>query len=186
MAGLLEGGNIANVERVKIVTIETTPVTYVFETAETATYTAVVSQGVDVELRVKNALHGAIRTEDLPKGYDIEFADRKFLPQVFALVDGGTYTPGTESVGEKYEAPVMGAPVSRKKFDLYLYTSDRDGDGTAIAYHEWKFPACKGKPVDGSHKDGEFATNTYKLASRPAKGVSPMTMQRVDELPEVA
>lgn len=184
---MLEGGNIANVERVKIVTIEETPETHVLETASSATFTGVVSAGAEQELRIKNTIHGMIKTEDLVKGYDIELADQKLLLKVYALVDGGTYTPATTepAVNEKYAAPVAGAPVNRKKFDLYLYTSDRDTDGDALAYHAWKFPSCKGKPVDGSFKDGEFATNTYKIASRPPKGVSPMTMERIDDLPEV-
>ncbi|MEG1514035.1 MAG: hypothetical protein RR296_01120 [Clostridia bacterium] len=182
---LLEGGNIANVERIKVVTIEATPKTYVFETTTSATFTAALSAGAETELRVKNTMHGLLRTEDLVKGYDLELQDQKLLPQIFALVDGGVYTAKTGVTGDKYEAPVAGASVNRTKFDTYLYTSDRDSDGDALAYHEWKFPSCKGKPVDGSFKDGEFATNTYKLASRPAKGVSPMVMQRIDALPEV-
>lgn len=182
---LLEGGNIANVERVKVVTIEAVPKTYIFETATSAKFTGTVSAGAEQELRIKNTIHGMLRTEDLVKGYDIELADQKLLLVIYALIDGGTYTPGDGTTGEKYEGPVAGAPVSRKALDLYLYTSDRDTDGDALAYHEWKFPSCKGKPIDGEFKDGEFATNNYKLASRPPKGVSPMSFQRIDELPEV-
>ena len=36
----LIGGNIANIERAKVVTIETSPKTYIFDTATSATYTA--------------------------------------------------------------------------------------------------------------------------------------------------
>lgn len=183
---LLEGGNIANIERVKIVTIETTPKTYVFETASNATFTGVVSAGSEQEQRIKNTIHGLIKTEDVVKGYDVEVTDQKLLPNIYALVDGGKYTPGSGGVGDKYEAPVAGAPVTRTSFDLYLYTSDRDTDGDALAYHEWKFPSCKGKPIDGNFKDGEFATNTYKMMSRPPKGVSPMAMERIAELPVVS
>lgn len=183
---ILEGGNIANIERVKIVTIEPTPKTYVFETVNSAVFTAVVSQGTENELRTKDTIHGLIRTEDLTKGYDVDFSDRTLLLQVFALIDGGTYTPGADGAGEKYAAPVSGAPVKRTPFDLYLYTSDRDTDGEALAFHEWKFPSCKGKPVNGNLKDGDFATNEYKAASRPPKGVSPMGFERIEELPAVA
>ena len=183
---MLEGGNIANVERLKVVTIEETPQTYVVETAASAKFTAVVSAGAEQELRIKNTIHGVLRTEDIVKGYDLEISDQKLLLEIFALIDGGTYTPGDDANGEKYAGPVAGSPVSRKAFDTYLYTSDRDTDGDAVAYHEWKFPSCKGRPVDGEFKDGDFATNNYKLASRPPKGVSPMSFQRIEELPEVA
>lgn len=180
---MITGGNIANCERIKIVTIETTPKTYVIETATNLSFTGVVSAGAEQELRVKNTIHGTLRTEDIVKGYDITLDDPKLHTQIFALVDGGTLTPEAGEVGEKYEAPVAGSPVSRTPFDLYAYSSDRDTDGDAIAYHEWKFPNCKGKPFEGSLKDGEFSNQSYKIASRPAAGVSPMTMQRIAELP---
>jgi hypothetical protein len=179
----ITGGNIANVERIKIVTIETTPKTYVIEVATNLTFTGVVSAGAEQELRVKNTVHGVLRTEDIVKGYDLQLDDPKYHPQIFALVDGGAVTGTPGQAGEKYTAPVAGSPVSRTPFDLYAYSSDRDNDGDADAYHEWKFPNCKGKPVDGSLKDGEFSTQQYKLASRPAAGVSPMTVERIAALP---
>lgn len=179
----IDGSNIANVERIKIVTIGAAPKTYVIEVATGLTYTGVVSAGAEQELRVKNTIHGLLRTEDIVKGYDLQLDDPKLHLQIFALVDGGTHTPEAGAVLESYAAPVAGLPVSRTKFDLYAYTSDRDIDGDALAFHEWKFPSCKGKPVDGSFKDGEFSTQQYKIASRPTAGVSPMTMRRIAELP---
>jgi len=179
----ITGGNIANVERIKVVTIETTPKTYVIETATSLGYAGVVSAGAEQELRVKNTIHGVLRTEDLVKGYDLTLDDPKLHTQIFALVDGGTLTGTPGQTGEKYAAPVAGAPVSRTAFDLYAYSSDRDTDGDAIAYHEWKFPSCKGKPVDGTLKDGEFSAQSYKIASRPAAGIAPMTMERIASLP---
>lgn len=179
----LAGGNIANVERIKVVTIEDTPRTFVIEVATSLTFTGVVSAGAEQELRVKNTIHGLLRTEDLVKGYDIQMDDPKHHAEIFALVDGGAVSGTVGETGEKYTAPVAGAAVSRTPFDLYAYSSDRDTDGDAIAYHEWKFPNCKGKPVDGSLKDGEFSTTQYKLQSRPAAGVSPLTMERIASLP---
>lgn len=180
---IITGGNIANCERAKVVTIEETPKTYVIEVATNATFTGVVSAGAEQELRVKNTIHGVLRTEDLVKGYDIQLDDPLMHMQLMALIDGGTLTGTPGETGEKYSAPVAGAAVSRTPFDLYLYSSDRDTDGDAIAYHEWKFPTCKGKPVDGALKDGEFTTTSYKIASRPAAGVAPMTVERIAELP---
>ena len=177
---LLQGGNIANIERVKIVTQESTSKTYTLDTATSASFTGVLSEGAETELRVKNTIHGLIRTEDLVKGYDIEIEDQTLIMQVLALIDGGEYTDGPNPT---YTAPAAGVAVERTKFDLFLYTSDRDTDGSAESYHEWKFPSCKGKPVDGAFTDGEFAKTTYKITSRPASGESPMAVARVSELP---
>lgn len=179
----ITGGNIANCERIKIVTIEPTPKTYVIEVATNLAFTGVVSAGAEQELRVKNTIHGTLRTEDLVKGYDITLDDPKLHTQIFALIDGGSLTGTPGDTGEKYTAPVAGSPVSRTAFDLYAYSSDRDTDGDAIAYHEWKFPNCKGKPVETALKDGEFSSLSYKIASRPAAGVAPLTMERIAALP---
>jgi len=179
----ITGGNIANIERVKIVTIEAEPKTYVIEVATNATFTGVVSAGAEQELRVKNTIYGTLRTEDLVKGYDIQLDDPLYHAQIFALIDGGALSGTPGETGEKYSAPVVGSPVSRPPFDLFLYSSDRDTDGEAIAYHEWKFLSCKGKPVDGALKDGEFTQFSYKIASRPPAGVAPMTMERIEALP---
>lgn len=181
---LLEGFNIANIERVKIVTDEETPVTHVFETASSATATPAVSAGQEVEQRVKNAIKGLLRTEDIVKGYDIELEDQRVLMEVFALVDGGTLT-GTGSDWTKYTGPTAGSSVTRKSFTLYLYTSDRDTDGGAIAYHEWKLPGCKGKAVPLSFADGSFATMKYSISSRPATGVGVIEVEKIEELPAV-
>lgn len=188
MNELLKNGNIANVELIELETIEETPKTYMFRTATTLKYTGVISAGNEQELRIKNAIHGMLKTEDLVKGYDLEIADQILHMIIYATMDGGTYTPGAEGtgIGEKYEGPVAGEAVNRTAFNLRAYTSDRDSDGEAIAYHKWTFPSCKGKPVDGEFKDGEFSTNNYKLSSRPAHGVSPMSVERIAALPEVS
>ena len=74
--------------------------------------------------------------------------------------------------------------MTRKKFDFYLYTSDRDTDADVIKYNEWKFPKCKGAPISGSMTQGDFSKMEYNLKSRPAMGESPLTIAEVDALPE--
>lgn len=182
----LTGGNIANIERIKVTTIETSPQTYIFDTATSATYTAAVSSGDEKEQRCGNVLMGLLQTEDLVKGYDLKLEDPRLIPEILALVDGGTLTTTGESETKKtkYSAPVVGKPVTRKKFDLYLYTSDRDTDADVIKYNEWKFPKCKGSPISGSMTQGDFSKMEYNLKSRPALGESPMTIDEVDALPE--
>lgn len=183
---LLTGGNIANIERVQIVTKDTQPKTYVFETASNATFNASVEQGTEVTQRVKNAIMGLIRTEDLVKGYDIELEDQRLIMEIFALIDGGTVTnKASGGDWEKYASPAAGSPVTRIEFDMTLYTSDRDSDGGAIEYYAWKFASCKGSPVSGGAKDDDFTTMKYTIKSRPAKGVSALELTRAESLPEV-
>jgi len=181
---LLEGFNIANVERVKIVTDETVPVTHVFETANSATATPAVSAGAEVEQRVKNAIKGLLRTEDIVKGYDIDLEDQRVIIEVFALIDGGSVT-GAGAAWTKYTGPAAGASVTRKGFSLFLYTSDRDTDGGALAFHEWTFPGCKGKAVPLNFSDGAFSAMKYSIVSRPASGVAVIDVTKIEELPAV-
>lgn len=181
---LLEGFNIANVERVKVVTDEASPKTHVFETASSATATPAVSAGQEVEQRVKNAIKGLLRTEDIVKGYDIDLEDQRVIIEVFALIDGGT-TTGAGAAWTKYTGPTAGASVSRIGFALYLYTSDRDTDGGALAFHEWKFPGCKGKAVPLNFADGAFSSMKYSITSRPSTGVGVIEVEKIEELPAV-
>lgn len=183
---LLTGGNIANIERVKVTTDETTPSTYVFETATSCSFDAALSTGNETEQRVKNTIMGLLKTEDLVKGYDLTLEDQRLIMEILALVDGGTLTSAAGGGWEKYASPVAGSPVVRKSFTLELYTSDRDTDGDAIEYYCWKFAGCKGSPVSGNATDGNFATVKYTIKSRPPKGTSPMEITRVDALPAVA
>jgi len=180
----ITGGNIAGCERVKVVTIEETPRTYVVEAMTGISFAASLSEGSEKELRVKNTIFGALRTEDIVRGYDIQLDDPLLHSQILALVDGGALSGAPGAPGETYAAPAVGEAVSRTAFDLYAYSADRDADGGAIAYHEWKFPNCKGRPVEGALKDGEFATLSYRIQSRPANGVSPLTVRRIDALPD--
>lgn len=179
---LLRGGNIVNVERVKITEDGENGATYMFKTATSATFTPSVSQGVEKEQRIKNTIMGLIRTEDVAKGYDIELADQRLLAEVFALLDGGTLTTGNDG-WTSYSAPAAGSEVSRKSFTLELYTSDRDSEGSVVEYYKWSFPGCKGTPVSGGATDDDFQTIRYAIRSRPAAGTSPMTLTRVAELP---
>ena len=134
----LIGGNIANIERAKVVTIETSPKTYIFDTATSATYTAAVSSGEEKEQRCGNTLMGLLQTEDITKGYDLKLEDPRLIPEILALIDGGTLATTGESDAKKttYSAPAAGKPVTRKKFDFYLYTSDREA---AARYQEYGF-----------------------------------------------
>ena len=169
----------------EIVTEETTPETYRFTTASEATCDVTVSEGLDSELRTKNTIHAQNQTEDIVKGYSITLKDSLFLPEVFALIDGGTLTYAGEE-GEKlaeYTGPVMGQAVSRKPFTLNLYTEEKDTNGDTLSYFKWPFKHCKGSPVKPSFKDGEFFTPEYTMESRPKNGESALSIIQLKSLP---
>lgn len=179
-ATLLTGFNIANVERVRIVTEETQPVTHMFRTMTSFDAEPYIEEGEEVVQRVKNTIMGRLKTEDLLGGYDLSCEDERLIPEILALIDGGTW----DAENETYTAPAIGTEVVRKAFTVYFYTSDRGGNGEVRNYLEWKFPHCKGKPVKLSGKDNEFTKPAYDIQSRPGDGENPFTVKVVDALPE--
>ena len=182
---LYEGGNIANVERVELVTEEDTPRTIVFETSTNCSFDPAVSSGTEVEQRVKNRIMGLLRTDDILKGYDLTLEDQRLIAEALALIDGGTLTKDeTSNKWTKYASPTAGSVVNRTPFALNLYTSDRSTDAEVIEYYKWHFPHCKGKPISGGAQDGQFSTLRYTVNSRPPKGTSALEVTRVETLPE--
>ena len=115
---------LANVARVELVTEETTPKTYVVDTANEMKLEAFVSEGEEKELRKLNRLLAQLKTEDLTKGYDLTMKDMVMSPPVFALVDGGVSTTGAEGKFEGYTGPKMGEVVNRTPFTVNIYESD--------------------------------------------------------------
>lgn len=168
-ATLLTGFNIANVEGVKIVTEGSSPKTYCWKTMTSFDAEAHVEEGEEVVQRVKNTIMGRLMTEDIVGGYDLECEDERLIPEILALVDGGSW----DAENNKYSAPAIGTEISRTAFALYIYTSDRGGNAEVNNYLEWYFPHAKGTPVKLGAKDMEFRKTGYKLKSRPADGESP-------------
>lgn len=173
---------IVNIVRTEIVTEEDVPKTYRFDTASEATYTAVVSEGKETVLRVKNEIKAINRTEDIQYGSDINFSQVVVVPEVLAIIDGGTITKQTEKL-QKYTPPVVGSPVNRTLFTLKIYTEEKDADGATLGYQCFAYKGCKGKPVSFTFKDGEFMTPQYTISSRVKKGVAPYELLFLDKLP---
>ena len=174
---------LANVARVELVTEETTPKTYVVDTANEMKLEAFVSEGEEKELRKLNRLLAQLKTEDLTKGYDLTMKDMVMSPPVFALVDGGVSTTGAEGKFEGYTGPKMGEVVNRTPFTVNIYTEEKDGDGETTGYLKFTCKHCKGTPADIEIKDGDFFAPEYKLKSRPKIGESPIAITPLDELP---
>lgn len=175
---------IANIERVDIITEESTPRVFSFDTASDASAEAQISAGAETELRIKNRILAQNITEDIVKGFNINLTDSVFSPEVFALVDGGASTVSGDDF-KKYTAPTAGEVVNRTKCSLAVYASEKDYDGNALSYTAFIFPHASGSPTSVSLKDGEFYAPSYTLKSRPSKGQSPMTVVALPSLPVV-
>ena len=170
---------LANVARVELVTEETTPKTYVVDTANEMKLEAFVSEGEEKELRKLNRLLAQLKTEDLTKGYDLTMKDMVMSPPVFALVDGGrtlTVFAGEFQITRRLSVAVLllGIDVDRERRSVHHLAHLR----TRVS-----FKHCKGTPADIEIKDGDFFAPEYKLKSRPKIGESPIAITPLDELP---
>ena len=176
---------IANIERVDIITEETTPRVFSFDTASYASAEAQISAGAENELRIKNQILAQNITEDIVKGFNISFTDSTFSPEVFALVDGGESTVDSNENFAKYSAPTAGEVVSRVKSTFAVYASEKDYDGNSLSFTAFVFPHASGSPASVSLKDGEFYAPSYTVKSRPSKGQSPMKVLSLPSLPVI-
>lgn len=171
---------LANIARVDIVTEEDEPVSYsLTEVSTEATVAAHLSEGIDEALRVKNTIKAQNKTLDLVLGYDITLTNATMVPEILALIDGGTWT----DEGKKYEAPAIGQALERTKFTLNIFTEVKDADGSTTGYVNFKYRNCEGKPLEYSITEGEFYTAEMSMTSRPKLGESPVEFEIVDELP---
>ena len=175
---------IANIERVDIITEETTPRVFSFDTASDASAEAQISAGAENELRIKNQILAQNITEDIVKGYNVTFTDSTFAPEVFALIDGGTSTVSGDDF-KSYTAPTAGEVVARVKSKMAVYASEKDYDGNSLSYVAFVFPHAKGSPASVTLKDGEFYSPSYTMKSRPSKGQSPLSVVSLPSLPVI-
>lgn len=182
---LTEGMPIVNIERAELVTEEDTPKTFVFDTASEADISPYLSNGQEEILRVKNKILAINKTEDIVVGYDLTLRNSTLIPEVLALIDGGTLTYDDVDIEKviSYEAPSSGTTVARTKFTLNLYTSEKDGNGDTLQYVKFSFLHCKGKPASYNLKDGQFFVPELSASSRPKKGESPVKLEFIDSLP---
>lgn len=177
---------IANIVRVEMVTEETEPKTYRLTDVSTeAEATAYVSEGEEKPLRVKNTIKAQNNTEDIVMGYDLKFVNATMVAETLALIDGGTLrfdeTEDTKVVG--YDGPPAGSPVERQLFTTYVYTEEKDVDGSTKSYVKFGYKHCKGTPINYTLTDGEFFAPELTAKSRPKKGESPVSIDFIDELP---
>ena len=142
---------IVNIVRTEIVTEEDVPKTYRFDTASEATYAAVVSEGKETVLRVKNEIKAINRTEDIQYGSDINFSQVVVVPEVLAIIDGGTITKQTEKL-QKYTPPVVGSPVNRTLFTLKIYTEEKEWKDHCIKEYFDEFLSLEIADMNGRYQ----------------------------------
>ena len=169
---------LANIARVDLITEETEPKTYTLtDVASDAEVIAYLSEGKEEVLRVKNTIKAQNKTADIVLGYDIKLTSATMIPEILALVDGGTFA------ANKYEGPEIGVALERTKFTLKIYTEEKDGDGSTKGYVAFTYKNCEGKPLNFSMKDGEFFVPEMSLKSRPKLNQKPIEFEILTELP---
>ncbi len=177
---------LANIARVEIVTEEDVPRTFILtDVASDADVTAYLSEGEEKILRVKNVIKAQNKTEDIVLGYDIKLVAATFVPEILAIVDGGTlrYDDLDPDKVVGYDAPVVGQVVERIPFTTNIYTEEKDGDGSTVSYVKFGYKNCTGKPVNYSLQDGEFYAPEFPIKSRSKLKQSPVKIDFLDELP---
>lgn len=174
---------IANIVRVEIITevgdMEVAEEYRLTDVASEAEATAYVSEGQQQELRVKNTIKAQNNTEDIVMGYDIRLMSVTMIPEILAIIDGGTW----DDVNKKYSAPPIGRPVDRQLFTMNIYTEEKDTNGDTLSYIKFSYLHCKGQPVNYTLQDGEFFIPELTARARPKQGESPVTFEILDELP---
>lgn len=174
---------LANIARVDIIEEKTVaPKTYtLIDVATEAEVIAFMSEGAQKSLRVKNKIKAQNNMEDIVMGYDLKLTSATMIPEVLALIDGGTWTEETKT----YDAPEIGAVVTRQPFTMVVYTEQKDMDGSTLSYVAFTYKNCTGKPVDYTLKDGDFFIPEMSAKSRPKQGQKPVSFKILDTLPEV-
>ncbi len=165
---------LANIKLVEIITEGDNSETYTLTDVYTeADATAFISEGREEELRVKNVIKAQNKTEDIVKGYDLRLLSVTLLPEILALIDGGTW----DAVNRKYKAPVVGIPVERIPFTTHVITEEKDIDGSTKNFVRFIFKHCSGKPANYIFKDGEFFLPELTAKSRPKAEESPVEFE---------
>lgn len=175
---------IVNIVRAEIVTDEAQARVLSFETISSASPEPLVSEGQEEELRVGNTILAQNCLEDIIKGYNITLRDCVLSAELLSLVDGGSSAAATSSSFSGYSGPVAGVETGRTRFDLRIYTAEKDYGGESTAFFRFTYPNCFGTPAKIKFENGAFASPEYVVKSRPGAGESAVKIECMDSLPE--
>ena len=156
--------------------------TYATTRIDEVAYSAVIDEGQETILRVKNEFVATNRFDDLQYGSDLTFKQVTFTPEILELIDGGTCTKDDQDNITGYAPPAASTIVQRKPFKVNIYVEVKNKEGQ---YACFAFDKLKGKPATFSFKDGEFISPEYGAFSRLNAGEVPYEVTFVDELPEI-
>ena len=158
---------------------------YSFSTATRANAKVLIESGRRTELIIKGVLKAQRQFDSTIKGVDIEFQDNMFLPEVVALLQGGTVVKDSEGNFMRYTPPLAGSKPELDSFDVDIYTEETDTSGLALRYAKLSLPNGKGEPIELGFEDDRFFSAKYIVKTAPRAGEAPYVIEMVDELPVV-
>ena len=141
-----------------------------------------------IKLIIKGKLIAQKPTVATITGNLITLTDNVFIPELVAILQGGTitYKSGSSGPVSKYEPPVAGSSDKGKPFTLNAYSAIYDAAGLITGYEKISYPNCQGQPIALSSEDNVFRVSEYTINSAPKVGEAPYTIEYVDNLPDVA
>lgn len=157
---------------------------YSFSTATKANAKVLIETGKKTELIIKGVLKAQKQFDSTIKGVDVEFQDNMFLPEVVALLQGGTVVKDADGNFMSYTPPAAGAAPELDSFDVDIYTEETDTSGLTLRYAKLSLPNGKGEPIELGFEDDKFFSAKYVIKTAPNAGQPPYTITMVDELPE--
>ncbi len=159
--------------------------TYSFTTATMANAKVNIEEGKKTELIIKGVLKAQKKFDSTIKGVDVEFQDNMFLPEVVALLQGGTVEKDTQGRFVKYTPIPAGTAPNLESFDVEIYTEETDTSGQTLRYAKLTLPNGKGEPVELNFEDDKFFSAKYVIKTYPAYGEPPYKIEMVTSLPAI-
>ena len=158
---------------------------YSFTTSTKADAKVEIEEGKRVELVIKGVLKAQRHFDSTIKGVQVTFEDNMFLPEVVALLQGGTVVKDAEGRFVSYTPPVAGHAPDVEPFDIDIYTEETDTSGLVLGYARLSLPNGRGEPVELSFEDDRFFAARYTIHTAPASGEPPYTITMVEALPKL-
>ncbi|MCL2874255.1 MAG: hypothetical protein FWE29_04905 [Defluviitaleaceae bacterium] len=158
---------------------------YSFSTATKANAKVLIENGKRTELIIKGILKAQRQFDSTIKGVEVEFQDNMFLPEVVAVLQGGTVTKDAGGNFMKYIPPVAGFKPELNSFNVDIYTEETDTSGITLRYAKLSLPNGKGEPIELGFEDDRFFSARYIIKTAPRAGEAPYVIEMVDELPRV-
>lgn len=158
---------------------------YSFTTSTKASAKVNIEEGKKVELIIKGVLKAQRKFDSSIKGVDLEFQDNMFLPEVVALLQGGTVSMDSGGKFLSYIPVASGDSAELDSFTVDVFTEETDTSGEILGYAKLSLPNGKGEPVELGFEDDKFFSAKYVITTAPAAGEPPYTIEMVESLPVI-